>query len=187
MIEAAGLDGKPHHSVFHRVFASTRWPLDQLGLAVEMLNQQGRRVTVDLYVRKTRLRTVDRVACVLKVPSGDLRVVTSELPTTDATAKPSTAHARRLNALSQGAAAVRLDCLLVRDQRASTIPAPRAFRNYSPPCTANLSSSTFHNCRSQRRSRRNSNRPSRHSHCSTSEIAKREVSDRTDTKNADGL
>ena len=33
MIQAAGQAGKRHHSVFHRVFASAHWSLDQLGLA----------------------------------------------------------------------------------------------------------------------------------------------------------
>ena len=34
MIEVAGLVGQRQHSVFHRVFASARWSLDRLGLAV---------------------------------------------------------------------------------------------------------------------------------------------------------
>ena len=44
----------------------------------QMLDQRGRRVTVDLYGRKTRLRIVDRVARVFKVPGRDLRVVATE-------------------------------------------------------------------------------------------------------------
>lgn len=34
IIQAAGLVGKRHHSIFHRLFASARWSLDELGLAV---------------------------------------------------------------------------------------------------------------------------------------------------------
>jgi len=34
MIQAAGAVGKKHHSAFHRLFASARWSLDDLGLAV---------------------------------------------------------------------------------------------------------------------------------------------------------
>jgi len=44
----------------------------------QMLDQRGRRMTVDLYGRKTRLRIVDRVARVFKVPGRDLRVVATE-------------------------------------------------------------------------------------------------------------
>jgi len=34
MIQAAGAVGRKHHSAFHRVFATARWSLDELGLAV---------------------------------------------------------------------------------------------------------------------------------------------------------
>lgn len=34
MITAAGIAGKRHHAAFHRVFASARWSLDALGLAL---------------------------------------------------------------------------------------------------------------------------------------------------------
>ncbi len=44
----------------------------------QMLEQRGRRITVDLYGRSTRLRLVDAVARVFKVPDRDLRVVATE-------------------------------------------------------------------------------------------------------------
>jgi len=34
MIQAAGAVGTKHHSAFHRVFATARWSLDEMGLAV---------------------------------------------------------------------------------------------------------------------------------------------------------
>jgi len=34
MIQAAGAVGKKHHSAFHRLFASARWSMDEVGLAV---------------------------------------------------------------------------------------------------------------------------------------------------------
>lgn len=34
MLQAAGLAGERHHSIFHRLFATARWSLDELGLAV---------------------------------------------------------------------------------------------------------------------------------------------------------
>jgi hypothetical protein len=53
MIEAAGLIGKRHHSVFHRVFATARWSLDRMGLAVFDVLYQGCGATVFLAVDDT--------------------------------------------------------------------------------------------------------------------------------------
>jgi hypothetical protein len=44
----------------------------------QMLKQRGRRITVDLYRRSTRMRLVDAVARVFRVPGRDLRVVVTE-------------------------------------------------------------------------------------------------------------
>ena len=50
----------------------------RLATPEEMLKQRGRRITVDLYGRSTRMRLVDVVARVFKVPDRDLRVVATE-------------------------------------------------------------------------------------------------------------
>jgi len=34
MLQAAGGVGRKHHSAFHRVFATARWSLDEMGMAV---------------------------------------------------------------------------------------------------------------------------------------------------------
>jgi len=43
-----------------------------------MLKQRGRRIAVNLYGRSTRMRLVDVVARVFKVPDRDLRIVGTE-------------------------------------------------------------------------------------------------------------
>ena len=44
----------------------------------QMLRQRGRRVTVELYGRSTRMRLVDAVARTFRVPDRELRVVATE-------------------------------------------------------------------------------------------------------------
>ena len=44
----------------------------------QMLKRRGRRITIDLYGRSTRMRLVDAVARVFRVPGRDLRIVATE-------------------------------------------------------------------------------------------------------------
>jgi len=44
----------------------------------QMLEQRGRRITIELYGRSTRMRFVDTVARVFRVPERDLRIVATE-------------------------------------------------------------------------------------------------------------
>ncbi|MCH7688624.1 MAG: hypothetical protein IH899_18405 [Planctomycetes bacterium] len=50
----------------------------RLATPEEMLKQRGRRITGDLYGRSTRLRLLDVVARVFRVPGRDLRIVATE-------------------------------------------------------------------------------------------------------------